>query len=476
MEAGKVIPAGHKLTKIEAVAATCTESGNREYYTCAVCGKIFLDAAGNTEVTELTALYIAATGHKLTRVIEVAATCTETGVAAHYKCSVCGKLFTDAAGTKEVTASALTIPMLSHTWDEGVVTKEPTKRTEGVKTYTCAVCQEKKTENIEQLPAAELVITPNKTTVKQGDKVTFTISFQDAADSGISGVGFTVSAPEGLTYKSFSVRCGDQFAMTNYNKATGRFNGTGTEDIEGVVLDSWDVLTLTYTVDIDAQLEEKSLSVTVEQLYDGDFIDLRCTVENDSVTIAEHDHQWDEGEITKQVTCTEAGSKLCTCGLCGKQQAFEIEALGHSYVYTTKQATCTEKGLKTVSCSNCDYTESEEIPMLEHQWDEGTVTQKPTWKEEGVMTYTCQLGCGTTKTEAIEKLPYQPGNVTGGDENIDLKDVTKIFQYVNGQISDFGDDVNPAAADVTGDGEVDLKDVTRLFQFVNGQIASLDIQ
>jgi hypothetical protein len=56
------------------------------------------------------------------------------------------------------------------------------------------------------------------------------------------------------------------------------------------------------------------------------------------------------------------------------------------------------------------------------------------------------------------------------DNSVDLKDVTLLFQYVNGQVSALGD---RSVADVNGDSKVDLKDVTLLFQFVNGQIDAL---
>ena len=39
------------LTKTEAKAATYTETGNHEYYTCSVCQKVFKDAAGTQETT-----------------------------------------------------------------------------------------------------------------------------------------------------------------------------------------------------------------------------------------------------------------------------------------------------------------------------------------------------------------------------------------------------------------------------------------
>ena len=41
----------HTLTKTAAKAPTCLEPGNNEYYTCSVCGKVFKDAAGTTETT-----------------------------------------------------------------------------------------------------------------------------------------------------------------------------------------------------------------------------------------------------------------------------------------------------------------------------------------------------------------------------------------------------------------------------------------
>ena len=41
----------HDMTKVQAVAATCTEDGNEAYYKCSECGKYFSDEAGNTEIS-----------------------------------------------------------------------------------------------------------------------------------------------------------------------------------------------------------------------------------------------------------------------------------------------------------------------------------------------------------------------------------------------------------------------------------------
>ena len=43
---------GHDLKHTEAKDATCTEAGNIEYWTCSGCGKLFSDEAGTKEITE----------------------------------------------------------------------------------------------------------------------------------------------------------------------------------------------------------------------------------------------------------------------------------------------------------------------------------------------------------------------------------------------------------------------------------------
>ncbi|MBQ8830059.1 MAG: LPXTG cell wall anchor domain-containing protein, partial [Oscillospiraceae bacterium] len=50
-----------------------------------------------------------------------------------------------------------------HTWDEGVVTTEPTTDAEGEKIYTCSVCDETKVEPVDKLtpPADEEDTTPD---------------------------------------------------------------------------------------------------------------------------------------------------------------------------------------------------------------------------------------------------------------------------------------------------------------------------
>lgn len=117
--------------------ATHTETENctfNESNTCTVCGytKVICDQT------------------ELTLVPEVAATCTTTGVKAHYKCAnvACGKLFDKNTDDKqEVTLASLTIAALDHQWNDGEITTAATCTTDGVKTFTCTRegCGETKT-------------------------------------------------------------------------------------------------------------------------------------------------------------------------------------------------------------------------------------------------------------------------------------------------------------------------------------------
>ena len=131
---------------------------------------------------------------------------------------------------------------------------------------------------------------------------------------------------------------------------------------------------------------------------------------NDS-PIVHKEHVWNDGEISKDSTCTEAGEKIYTCKVCGETKTEAIEALGHAYSdewTVDKEATCEEAGSKSHHCTRpgCDSkTDVTVIEALGHEWGEGKETKAPTCTEAGEKTYTCTR-CNATKTEAIEALGH----------------------------------------------------------------------
>ena len=53
----------HALTRHEAKAPTCTETGIKEYWTCSICDKLFGNEEANNELADLSATVVPATGH-----------------------------------------------------------------------------------------------------------------------------------------------------------------------------------------------------------------------------------------------------------------------------------------------------------------------------------------------------------------------------------------------------------------------------
>ena len=134
-----VAATGHSMDAVAAKAATCTEAGNTAYYVCDDCGKYFSDEAGNTQIT-LADTAVAATGHKTSAVAAKAATCAQAGNIACYVCDSCGKYFSDAAATSEIAAADVTIPALAHSLT-AVAAKEATCAAEGnTAYYVCSAC------------------------------------------------------------------------------------------------------------------------------------------------------------------------------------------------------------------------------------------------------------------------------------------------------------------------------------------------
>ncbi len=70
----------------------------------------------------------------------------------------------------------------------------------------------------------------------------------------------------------------------------------------------------------------------------------------------------------------------------------------------TKEPTCTEGGIYTVVCLECGFVCPQAIaPTGVHRWDEGEVLIAPTDTEEGEIFFTC-LDCDETKTEVRKPL------------------------------------------------------------------------
>ena len=106
-------PLGHNKMYFDYVPETCTTDGHLPYYYCDRCDKYFGRETDSLD-TELNVFIIPATGHDMTKVDDVPASCEADGNIEYYECSACGKLFTDADGKNEITAADTVIAAMGH--------------------------------------------------------------------------------------------------------------------------------------------------------------------------------------------------------------------------------------------------------------------------------------------------------------------------------------------------------------------------
>ncbi len=209
-----------------------------------------------------------------------------------------------------------------------------------------------------------------------------------------------------------------------------------------------------------------------------------CGLASDSETfefgeINSDAHEWDEGKVTAEPTCSKAGVKTFTCkhnaqhtrteevaidseahkvseewtsengkhfhiceNGCGKRfdeaecsgdkancnakaicevcgnEYGETDNEAHSLKYdTVRKPTCTEKGEFRKYCANgCGFEEFGEIDALGHDWEDWKVVTEPDYVNEGLEKRVCKI-CEKEETKTIEKLvPTATEKVEGPDD------------------------------------------------------------
>ena len=208
---------------------------------------------------------------------------------------------------------------ISHKWDAGVVTKEPTYTSTGTKKYTCTNCGETKTETI-----AQLVCT-----------------------SHVWDSGKVVTAP---TYKTEGTK---KYTCTKCGE-------TKTETIAKLVCTNhaWDAGVVTKKPTYTSTGEKKYTCTNCGTTKTETIAKLVCT-----------SHAWNSGVVIKEPTYTSTGTKKYTCTNCGETKTETIAKLVcTSHVWdagvVTKKPTYTSAGTKEYTCVNCGTTKTSSIAML----------------------------------------------------------------------------------------------------------------
>lgn len=442
-----------KGTKVEALAKTdnhqwgewttitkptCSTKG-KEIRTCKVCSK--------TEERAIPTI-----PHTIVKEADKAATCTENGYEGREYCSVCNTTI------KERTI----IPATGHQWGAWRTTLAKTCTTDGKEVRVCSKCSEKEERTIpatgHTLKKEEgVVATCTKDghegntvcevcgeTLKEG-KVIPKLGHDWSNENGKCtrcGESHEHSFGEGTTIKELTCtqdgeidykcsKCG--YIKKEITKATGHEWG------------EWKT-TLAQTCTTDGK-EERVCS--------------KCS-EKEERTLKATGHEWGEWQTTLAQTCTTDGKEERICSKCSKKEERTLKATGHksetvgakaptckedgytgdevckvchetlnkgttipktdSHEWgkwtTVRESTCTEKGEQSRKCTVCGEEEIESLPLAKHSWDNGKVTQAPSYTKVGVKTWTCSE-CGKTKTTTLAKLPMPKAGtkvIVGGNQ------------------------------------------------------------
>lgn len=427
---------------------TCSTEG-KESRTCTIC-----------RTTEERA--IPTIPHTVVKEADKAATCTENGYKGREYCSVCNTTI------KERTI----IPATGHQWGEWHTALAKTCTTDGKEERVCSKCSEKEERTIpatghthkkEEGVAATCTNDGHEgntvcevcgETLKEG-KVIPKLGHDWSNENGKCtrcGESHEHSFGEGTTIKELTCtqdgkidykcsKCG--YIKKEITKATGHEWG------------EWKT-TLAQTCTTDGK-EERTCS--------------KCS-EKEERTLKATGHKWGEWKITLAQTCTTDGKEERICSKCSKKEERTLKATGHksetvgakaptckedgytgdevckvchetlnkgttipktdSHEWgkwtTVRESTCTEKGEQSRKCAVCGEEEIESLPLAKHSWDNGKVTQAPSYTKVGVKTWTCSE-CGKTKTTTLAKLPMPKAGtkvIVGGNQYT----VTKVGSEV----------------------------------------------
>ena len=392
----------HTVVKEADKAATCTENGykGREY--CSVC---------NTTIKERT--IIPATGHDVKLVGAKDSTCTSKGYSGDEVCKTCRK--TIKTGHE--------LPLAQHTpkKEEGVAATCTNDGHEG--NTVCEVCRKTLKEGKVIPKLGHDWSNENGKCTRCGE------SHKHSFGEGTTIKELTCTQDEEIDYTCSE--CG--YVKKEITKATGHQWG------------EWQT-TLAQACTTDGK-EERTCA--------------KCS-EKEERTLKATGHEWGEWQTTLAQTCTTDGKEERICSKCSKKEERTLKATGHKSEtvgakaptckedgYTgdevckvchetlnkgttipktdshewgkwtiKRESTCTEKGEQSRKCTVCGEEEIESLPLAKHTWDNGKVTQAPSYTKVGVKTWTCSE-CGKTKTTTLAKLPMPKAGtkvIVGGNQ------------------------------------------------------------
>ncbi len=317
-------------------------------------------------------------------------------------CAVNGKEVTTCAFCSYMSEKEL--PLVAHTYDEGVITTDATCLTDGVKTYTCSVCKEGDSGHVKTEPVKAL-----GHTFEDKPETDSTCAQQGFYAHRFCTVCELAYAPDA------DIKAAYEDALTDYMKAevphTEGAAATCTTDQICTVCKTVLVEKLGHKFTVTYEASTKVDCSTTKGNYTIVRTCSACpTVEREDVVNDFLPHTFRVETIAP--TCTEDGYDLHICTACAHEEKDNfVDALGHDdegndWVEKT-HATCTEDGEKVILCNVCGKpSQTSPIPKLGHTSGEWVVTKEPTCTEKGTKSHYCTVCKEVYETEEISVVPH----------------------------------------------------------------------
>lgn len=317
------------------------------------------------------------------------ATCTQTSKY-YYSCS-CGEKgdqtfdYGDALGHIGGTASCNALAVCTrcnesygeyaeHSFDNGLVSVEPTCTQGGVFTKTCTVCGEKDNTPLPASHKGDWYVTAKARCFDNGMEQRICTVCDTIENRTIPQIGHHELA------KATCV-AGQKCKNCNYVEGVGTGHVFPTD---------WTIKTGCAPTCTDSGTEEHACMVCGE-------------TEERKVSPLGHTGDW---VTSKSATCTENGQETKTCTRCSELVGTRtIYATEHQGTWnTTLEPTCSATGKATLTCTECYNTVEKTLSKVPHTYgDWVTVTDPECWNEKnGQKKRTCSV-CGNSDTAII---PY----------------------------------------------------------------------
>ena len=431
----------HDLSHHNAVPHTCTADGTVEYWDCSVCGKKFSDPNGTAEITNIADPNDPAR-HSLVKTDEKAPTCTDNGNRAYWTCTECKNIFSDDAGLNPTTLADVTVFATGHTWSNdwssdgtghwhdcvnancpitennqkvGYAAHTPGADATETTPQTCDVCGYELAPALGHIHANHLTFIAEvpETCTADGVKAHYECECgklfaddQAATEVTLESLKIAAHHTYGTDWESdndddhyhvCSV-CSGKADVTPHSYDSGMITIPATETTEGVKTYTCSVCHHTKTETVPKLSHTHSLSVDYSKDETGHWH--ACSGCTEKVDFEAHTE--DSGTVTVQPTETTEGIRVYSCTVCGyviRTETVPALASEHTHSYGTAWKYDSTNHWHECSCG-------EKTDISQHISNGGVITVPPTATTTGVRVYSCYI-CGYAfRTETIPAAGY----------------------------------------------------------------------